>query len=79
MCPPTLRRSYGYDLLGRLSHFDDDMARLFQSAGLGEYKPRHSNGADSQRVLGVDNGSCMCKAGFAEDETPRAIFPSIVG
>ena len=57
MPPYTLRRSYGYDLLGRLSHFDDDMARLFQSAGLGEYKPRHSNGADSQRVLGVDNGS----------------------
>ncbi|KAK7074697.1 hypothetical protein SK128_025774 [Halocaridina rubra] len=27
----------------------------------------------------VDNGSGMCKAGFAGDNAPRAIFPSIVG
>lgn len=27
----------------------------------------------------VDNGSGACKAGFAGDETPCAVFPSIVG
>ena len=26
----------------------------------------------------VDNGSGMCKAGFAGDDAPRAVFPSIV-
>merc|ERR1712165_35763 len=30
-------------------------------------------------ALVVDNGSGMCKAGFAGDDAPRAIFPSIVG
>ena len=27
----------------------------------------------------IDNGSGMCKAGFAGDDSPRAVFPSIVG
>jgi len=27
----------------------------------------------------VDNGSGVCKAGFAGDDAPRAVFPSIVG
>jgi len=27
----------------------------------------------------VDNGSGMCKAGFAGDDAPRAVFPSIIG
>ncbi|EER17482.1 actin, putative [Perkinsus marinus ATCC 50983] len=27
----------------------------------------------------IDNGSGLCKAGFAGDDAPRAIFPSIVG
>ena len=31
------------------------------------------------RVLVIDNGSQMCKAGFAGDKAPRAVFPSIVG
>jgi actin-related protein len=30
-------------------------------------------------ALVVDNGSGMCKAGFAGDEAPRCVFPSIVG
>ena len=29
-------------------------------------------------ALVVDNGSGMCKAGFAGDDAPRAVFPSIV-
>jgi len=32
-----------------------------------------------QQAIVVDNGSGMCKAGFAGDDAPRAVFPSIVG
>ena len=31
------------------------------------------------QTLVIDNGSGMCKAGFAGDEAPRSVFPSIVG
>jgi len=34
---------------------------------------------DGPVPLVVDNGSGMCKAGFAGDEAPRSVFPSIVG
>ena len=27
----------------------------------------------------IDNGSYQMKAGFAGDDTPRAVFPSVVG
>ena len=27
----------------------------------------------------IDNGSGMCKAGFAGDDAPRSVFPSLVG
>jgi len=36
-------------------------------------------GDDDVQALVVDNGSGMCKAGFAGDDAPRAVFPSIVG
>jgi actin-related protein len=31
------------------------------------------------QALVIDVGSGMCKAGFAGDDAPRAVFPSIVG
>ncbi|RUP43540.1 actin-2 [Jimgerdemannia flammicorona] len=34
---------------------------------------------DEVVALVIDNGSRMCKAGFAGDDAPRAVFPSIVG
>ncbi|KAH0802316.1 actin [Histomonas meleagridis] len=34
---------------------------------------------DEVQTLVIDNGSGMCKAGFAGDEAPRSVFPSIVG
>ena len=37
------------------------------------------SGDDAATALVVDNGSGMCKAGFAGDDAPRAVFPSIVG
>jgi len=36
-------------------------------------------GEEEVAALVVDNGSGMCKAGFAGDDAPRAVFPSIVG
>jgi len=35
--------------------------------------------SDEIAALVVDNGSGMCKAGFAGDDAPRTVFPSIVG
>ena len=34
---------------------------------------------EETQALVCDNGSGMCKAGFAGDDAPRAVFPSIVG
>lgn len=34
---------------------------------------------DEVQALVIDNGSGMCKAGFAGDDAPRAVFPSLVG
>ncbi|KAL6889974.1 Actin, gamma [Trichoderma evansii] len=34
---------------------------------------------DEVAALVLDNGSGMCKAGFAGDDAPRAVFPSMVG
>jgi len=41
--------------------------------------PAASGGGGDVQALVVDNGSGMCKAGFAGDDAPRAVFPSIVG
>ncbi len=34
---------------------------------------------DESAAIVIDNGSGMMKAGFAGDDAPRAVFPSIVG
>lgn len=34
---------------------------------------------DEVAALVIDNGSGMCKAGFAGDDAPRSVFPSLVG
>ena len=34
---------------------------------------------DDIAAVVIDNGSGMCKAGFAGDDAPRAVFSSIVG
>ena len=38
-----------------------------------------SSEEEEMQALVVDNGSSMIKAGFAGDDGPRAVFPSIVG
>ena len=35
--------------------------------------------AESAQTIIIDNGSGMIKAGFAGEEAPRAVFPTIVG
>jgi len=45
---------------------------------MNSYKARRLLDEDGFAVV-VDNGSGMCKAGFAGDDAPRAVFPSIVG
>ena len=34
---------------------------------------------EEETTIVIDNGSGMCKAGFAGDEAPRSVFPSVVG
>jgi actin-related protein len=34
---------------------------------------------ESAQTIIIDNGSGMIKAGYAGEEAPRAVFPSIVG
>merc|ERR1712241_1364027 len=34
---------------------------------------------DNIQAAVIDNGSYMCKAGFAGDDAPRSVFPSVVG
>lgn len=34
---------------------------------------------DETTALVIDNGSGMCKAGFAGDDAPKAVFPAVVG
>ncbi|KAG7251562.1 hypothetical protein CRUP_016705, partial [Coryphaenoides rupestris] len=45
------------------------------------YGPRESIMCDEEETTALvcDNGSGLVKAGFAGDDAPRAVFPSIVG
>merc|ERR1712048_162099 len=55
---------------------------LRATSGLGYcfFNLKKNNMCDEDTAaLVVDNGSGMCKAGFAGDDAPRAVFPSIVG
>uniref|UniRef100_A0A667I605 Actin gamma 1 n=5 Tax=Boreoeutheria TaxID=1437010 RepID=A0A667I605_LYNCA len=50
------------------------------STGLGEPDGDLRTAMEEEiAALVIDNGSGMCKAGFAGDDAPRAVFPSIVG
>ena len=40
---------------------------------------QYSNYDDDVQAVAIDNGSGMIKAGFAGDDAPRAVFPSING
>merc|ERR1712168_1420776 len=42
------------------------------------FKMSDEEGEDNAPMV-CDNGSGMCKAGFAGDAAPRAVFPSVVG
>ncbi|KAK2838177.1 hypothetical protein Q5P01_015389 [Channa striata] len=62
--------------------FSDDMAKGLKSAGNLKREKNLDEGTDMDTeasVLVVDNGSGLCKVGFAGDKDPRAAFPSFVG
>merc|ERR1712215_585277 len=40
---------------------------------------KNNMGDEDSAPVVCDNGSGMCKAGFAGDDAPRAVFPSVVG
>ena len=50
------------------------MIRLFQY-------PEAQNMSDEKEVAAIviDNGSGMCKAGFAGEDAPLAVVPTVVG
>jgi hypothetical protein len=53
---------------------------IFEFVNLYNHTPTTNIMCDDEvAALVVDNGSGMCKAGFAGDDAPRAVFPSIVG
>jgi hypothetical protein len=58
--------SYHYDVLGRLSRFDADMASLFKSGGLGAYTPRHSNNGAHESEFASTNAT-IAKYGLRPD------------
>eukprot|EP00960_Hanusia_phi_P062176 765074-Hanusia_phi.AAC.2 len=63
--PPKKRNHFGYERIGiRASFAESSVSHLLD---------------DEVAALVVDNGSGMVKAGFAGDDAPRAVFPSIVG
>ncbi|OQR76811.1 actin [Tropilaelaps mercedesae] len=68
-------------LVGRCESCDplrpDSRARLGRP--IGASGPLAAMCDDDVAALVVDNGSGLCKAGFAGDDAPRAVFPSIVG
>ncbi len=35
--------------------------------------------ADDNYPIVIDNGSGVCKIGFAGDDAPRGVFPNIIG
>uniref|UniRef100_A0AAQ4NUP9 Uncharacterized protein n=1 Tax=Gasterosteus aculeatus aculeatus TaxID=481459 RepID=A0AAQ4NUP9_GASAC len=62
------------------------IAVRFRPSGAQSQSPRSADDPRTEKkmedeiaALVVDNGSGMCKAGFAGDDAPRAVFPSIVG
>ncbi|OON18391.1 Actin [Opisthorchis viverrini] len=52
---------------------------LLTEAPMNPKANRNNMAEDEINALVIDNGSGMCKAGFAGDDAPRAVFPSIVG
>jgi actin-related protein len=52
---------------------------LFKSSNKSINSKKMCDEEEEVAALVCDNGTGMCKAGFAGDDAPRAVFPSIVG
>lgn len=44
-----------------------------------KFTPQRRMADDEAQSVVIDNGSGVCKAGFAGDDAPRAVFASVVG
>ncbi|PJF16832.1 Actin-A3b, cytoplasmic [Paramicrosporidium saccamoebae] len=78
----TARFTFKNPNLGDPSHFIATGVESLQdnlSPSTLQKNLNYSNMEDDVMALVIDNGSGMCKAGFAGDDAPRAVFPSIVG
>ena len=54
--------------------------RLLNLAIMAEGYDSSSDSSDGEpNAIVLDNGSSMCKAGFAGDDAPRAVFSTIIG
>jgi hypothetical protein len=73
---PRSYQVYSNDYLPRLYQFYWSCYLLFQYF---RKQNTQTHAMEEIAALVVDNGSGMCKAGFAGDDAPRAVFPSIVG
>jgi len=58
---------------------EDNNEEVEQSEEVEDKEDAGSEDEEEAAGLVVDNGSGMVKAGFAGDDAPRAVFPSIVG
>ncbi|CAH3039387.1 unnamed protein product [Pocillopora meandrina] len=91
LAPPTMKikiiappeRKYsvwiGGSILASLSTFQQMWISKQEYDESGPSIYFHKMADEDVAALVVDNGSGMCKAGFAGDDAPRAVFPSIVG
>jgi hypothetical protein len=73
----TLPRRYKLSLLSRTQSFLNTSEEQATNSTAAEEQEEMESLENAAIVL--DNGSGMCKAGFAGDDAPRAVFPSIVG
>nr|GMD17410.1 actin [Ipomoea batatas]GMD18860.1 actin [Ipomoea batatas] len=73
----TVKNSEQLRLDRRDGNFTFDNSRRFE--GLRLWRPGIMADGEDIQPLVCDNGTGMVKAGFAGDDAPRAVFPSIVG
>lgn len=85
-CAPGVQRRtphpfWKVGVVSEMTWLLDDSGGGFLPVPLGpcEAAPAEMCEEEDSTALVCDNGSGLCKAGFAGDDAPRAVFPSIVG
>ena len=60
-------------------HLTEPPARAHGQARKAPPPPAEEEEEEELKAVVIDNGSGVCKAGFAGEDAPRAVFPSVVG